>query len=120
MSSLQYISSDYRQNTLAYIKRLDIQSKEVMELSKELPIPISQRLELQHTWRVTRQKLAYFRKELERADDAFRQELELLHNALLPEIISCQVKLSDRLIRKFCKDECATERWSSIWLQVQP
>ncbi len=90
-----------------------------MDLAGELPIPITQQLELQHIWRLTRQKLDYFRRELERADARFRNELEQLHNALLPEIIACQVRLSNCILERFCLDSCFTEQWKAIWLNTE-
>ncbi|NJB84745.1 hypothetical protein GGR26_000490 [Lewinella marina] len=115
MSSIQDTSSDFQHNTLAYINRLDQQSAQVVALAEELPMPLSLRLELQQSWRITRQKLAYFRRELERADDGFKRELEQLHNALLPEVISYQVRVGAMMISDTCTDHRYLHRWKAIW-----
>lgn len=118
MSLYQPALPDYQNQTLAYINRLDNQSAQVVALAENLPMPDALRAELMQTWRITRQKLAYFRRELERADGEFRKELEILHNALLPEVITYQVRLGAMMIGETCADHCYLHRWKAIWTNV--
>ncbi|WP_116107869.1 hypothetical protein [Lewinella sp. IMCC34191] len=115
MSVFQDTSPDFQNKTIAYINRLDSQSAKVVAMAEDIPMPQALRSELLQTWRITRQKLAYFRRELERADGEFRKELEVLHNALLPEVISYQVKLGAMMISDTCKDGRYLHRWQAIW-----
>ncbi|PPK85834.1 hypothetical protein CLV84_2741 [Neolewinella xylanilytica] len=115
MSIYQDSLPDYQHNTLDYINRLDQQSAKVVAMAGDIPMPIALRSELLQTWRITRQKLAYFRRELERADGEFRKELEVLHNALLPEVIAYQVRLGAMMIGDTCEDHRYLHRWRAIW-----
>ena len=115
MSIRQDTSPNFENKTIAYINRLDVQAAKVEAMAQEIPMPDALRSELQQTWRITRQKLAYFRRELERADGEFIKELEVLHNALLPEVISYQVRLGAMMIGDTCDDHRYLHRWKSIW-----
>ena len=115
MSMYQNTSPEFENSTLAYIKTLDQRSAEVVNLAESIPMPTALRYELLQTWRITRQKLAYFRRELERADGEFRSELEVLHNTLLPEVISYQVRLGAMMISDTCEDNSYLSQWKRIW-----
>ncbi len=115
MSIYQDTSPNFENKTLAYINRLDQQSAKVVAMAEDIPMPVALRSELLQTWRITRQKLAYFRRELERADGEFKSELEVLHNALLPEVISYQVRLGAMMIGDTCQDHRYLHRWKAIW-----
>ena len=108
-------SPDFQNSTLAYINTLDRRSAEVVAMAENIPMPPSLRSELLQTWRITRQKLAYFKRELERADGEFRSELEVLHNTLLPEVISYQVRLGAMMIGDTCQDNDYLHQWRRIW-----
>ena len=82
-----------------------------------MPTPL--KMEFQQQWRITRQKLAYFRRELSRADGELREDLMLLHGALLPEVISYQVKLGSMMIGDTCPDHRFMHRWNAIWTNME-
>lgn len=115
MPSLHDTTPTFDHTTLNYIDRLDDQSSKVVQLVDTLPMPLPLRTEFLQTWRITRQKLAYFRRELARADGELQQDLAVLHSALLPEVISYQVKLGTMMISDTCKDHRYLHQWKAIW-----
>ncbi|MBB4078442.1 hypothetical protein GGR28_001055 [Lewinella aquimaris] len=115
MSNLQDTCSTFGGNTVAYLDRLDGQSAEVVRLIQALPIPPALQSHLHQTWRITRQKLAYFRRELSRSDGELQEELEVLHSTLLPEVISYQIRLGAMMISDTCPDHQYLNQWKSIW-----
>jgi hypothetical protein len=98
-----------------YIKQLDQTSASIVDMADDLPMPLPLRSELQQTWRITRQKLAYFLRELERSDGEMQEELTTLHSALLPDVISYQVKLGAMMIGDTCADRNYLDRWNELW-----
>lgn len=119
MSLYQDTLPDYQDRTLAYLQLLDARSAKVVAMAERLPMPDALRNELAQTWRITRQKLAYFRRELEKADGEFRRELEVLHNALLPEVINYQVRLGFMMITDTCTDQRFLTEWKNIWQELK-
>ena len=115
MSMYQNTSPEFQSSTLAYINKLDQRSEAVVAMVEKMPMPTPLRSELMQTWKITRQKLAYFRRELERANGEFRSELEVLHNTLLPEVISYQVRLGAMMIGDTCEDHTYLQQWKRIW-----
>ncbi|MCP9235670.1 hypothetical protein [Lewinella sp. JB7] len=115
MSNVQDANSSFGNSTIAYIDRLNGQSVRVVAMIDTLPIPPALQSHLQQTWRITRQKLAYFRRELARSDGELQQDLEVLHATLLPEVISYQVKLGAMMIADTCPDQQYLNEWKSIW-----
>ncbi len=115
MSNLQDVSFSFERNTIAYIDRLNLQSIQVVDLVEGLPLPVPLKSELQQTWRITRQKLAFFRRELARADGELQEELETLHETLLPQVISYQVKMGAMMISDTCVDRTHLDQWKRIW-----
>lgn len=112
LTSTKALSTD----TLNYLNRLDEQSGRVVRLVDTLPLQPALRAELRQSWHITRQKLAYFKRELERADGELREELSLLHHALLPDVISYQVKMGDMMIGDHCAgDHTYLHRYRAIW-----
>jgi hypothetical protein len=115
MSNLRDTVPAFETSTIDYIDLLDRKSATVVQMAGDMPMPASLRSELQQTWRITRQKLAYFRRELERADGEMQEELEVLHGALLPNVINYQVKLGAMMISDTCTDRDYLERWNELW-----
>ena len=115
MSLYQDTLPDYQDRTLAYLQKLDAKSASVVAMAERLPMPEALRSELAQTWRITRQKLAFFRRELEKADGELRRELETLHNALLPEVINYQVRLGYMMLTDTCSDSSYLAEWKTIW-----
>lgn len=115
MPTTHNVSSPIDQHTLTYLAKLDEQSSRVVRLVDSLPMPAPLRRELQQTWRITRQKLAYFRREFYRADGELQEDLRILHAALLPEVIAYQVKLGAMMISDTCDDRCYLGEWKEIW-----
>ena len=105
----------FEDNTSCYIDRLNQQSAEVVKLISTLPIPTELRAELAQTWRITRQKLAYFRRELDRSDGELLEDLRVLHAALLPRVMQYQVKIGQMMIADNCSDTAYLHRWNAIW-----
>ena len=115
MSLYQDTLPEYQDHTLAYLQLLDARSAKVLAMADSIPMPEALRSELAQTWRITRQKLAYFRRELEKADGEFRRELEILHNALLPDVINYQVRLGFMMLSDTCTDQRYLTEWKNIW-----
>ena len=118
MSNLHNVSSEFTHGTLAYIQQLDRQSSQVVQLVDSLPMPPTLRTELEQMWHVTREKLAFFRREFTSADGELQKELTVLHAALLPEVISYQVKLGAIMIGNNCSDHRYLQEWKSIWTNI--
>lgn len=116
--SYQPMATTSAEETLVYIDRLDRQSSQAVKLAETLPMPDALRMELQQTWRITRQKLAYFRRELAKAGGELREELVILHSALLPEVISYHVRLGSMMITDTCDDHRFLHRWNAIWTNI--
>ncbi len=115
MSNLLDVTFPFERNTIAYIDRLTRQASQVVDMIETIPIPAPLKSELQQTWRITRQKLAYFRRELSRADGELQEELETLHETLLPQVITYQVKIGAMMIADTCSDRSYLEQWKTIW-----
>ena len=115
MSNLQDVSFPFERSTLAYIDRLNRQSGQVVDMIENIPLPRALQAELRQTWRITRQKLAFFRRELARADGELQEDLETLHGALLPQVISYQVKIGAMMISDSCADRSYLHQWKAIW-----
>lgn len=118
MSSVHDVSSEFSDSTLNYIQRLDEQSSQVVQLVDTLPMAPSLRSELEQMWHLTREKLAFFRQEFTCADGKLQEDLTVLHAALLPEVISYQVKLGAILIDNNCSDQRYLDEWKSIWTNM--
>ncbi|WP_420460813.1 hypothetical protein [Neolewinella sp.] len=115
MSNSRDGAAAFEDNTNRYIDRLNQQSLEVVSLIPTLPLPLELRTELAQTWRITRQKLAYFRRELDRSDGELLDELRILHAALLPRVMQYQVRLGEMMIADNCTDDSYLKRWNAIW-----
>lgn len=103
------------QPATAYLDELSDQARRVVKLVDTIPLPQPLRAELQQSWRITQQKLAYFRRELSRADGKLSEELQQLHSTLLPPVISYQVKVGAMMISDTCGDETSLRDWNDIW-----
>jgi hypothetical protein len=118
MSRLHDVSCEFSDNTLAYIQQLDQQSSQVVQLVDSLPLHPSLRSELEQMWYATREKLAFFHREFTSADGKLQEDLTVLHAALLPEVISYQVKLGAIIIGNNCSDHRYLQEWKSIWTNI--
>ncbi|CAH0999773.1 hypothetical protein LEM8419_01073 [Neolewinella maritima] len=105
----------YGDPTATYIDRLNQRALEVVNLINTLPLPSELHAELAQSWRITRQKLAFFRRELERCDGEVQEELRIMHSALLPQVMQYQIKVGAMMIADHCDDKQYLEKWSSIW-----
>ncbi|WP_157974306.1 hypothetical protein [Lewinella sp. IMCC34183] len=72
---------------------------------------------MRKTWWGTRQKLVYFRQELQRADGDFKCALERLHRELLSDVISCLVRQGERILSAHGAGNHHIQRWNAIWLK---
>ena len=115
MSNSRDTAAAFEDNTNRYIDRLNQQSLEVVSLIPTLPLPLELRTELAQMWRITRQKLAFFRRELDRSDGELLDDLRILHAALLPSVMQYQVRLGHMMIADNCTDESYLQRWNAIW-----
>jgi hypothetical protein len=101
--------------TVAYIDRLDRTSATVVRFLRDLPLRPETRSEMRDTWEATRRKLAYFRHELLRSTGEARENLEVLHRSMLPNVVAYQVKTGTILLRKECRDSRILDRWHALW-----
>jgi hypothetical protein len=118
MSSLRDTALDYENGTLAYLDQLDRRAADAITIAEDLPLPLALRLELQQTWRITRQKLAYFRREFLRAEGETREELDILHSLLLPDVIDYQIKIGAMMIEDNCGETEHLFRWRKLWTNL--
>jgi len=115
MLRLHDVSSEFGNNTMDYIELLDERSNRVVQLVDSLPVSDASRTQLRQTWDVTRQKLDFFRREMALADGELQRDLAVLHGALLPEVISYQVKMGEVIITNSCSDHRYLSQWREIW-----
>ena len=115
MSTLSDGHAAFEDDTLRYIDGLHRRALQVAQYLDTVPLPAALQQELQQTWRITRQKLGYFRRELERSKGEQAEELSLLHRALLPQVINYHVKLGELMIDDNCKDHKHLQGWRAIW-----
>ena len=114
MSSL-YSDVAYQDDTLHYIDGLHRRALRVATYIDSIPLPGELQQELQQTWRITRQKLTYFRRELERSQGELADDLRVLHRTLLPQVIDYHVKLGELMISDNCLDDTYLQGWRAIW-----
>lgn len=107
--------SAFEDETIRYIDGLQTYTQQADQFINTLPLPEALRQELRQTWRITRQKLTFFRRELERSEGELAEELRVLHHALLPQVINYHVRLGELMIADHCDDTTYLQQWQSIW-----
>lgn len=112
--------SAFEDDTLRYIDGLQTDTQRADQFIDTLPLPDVFKQELRQTWRITRQKLTFFRRELERSEGELAEELRVLHHALLPEVINYHVRLGELMIADHCDDTTYLQQWQSIWRGYTP
>lgn len=100
---------------LTYLDRLDGCACRVGDLLDQTPLPIHLKSVLKQNWRVTRQKLSYFRRELQRSEGEVREDLKVLHHTLLPDVIHYQVTLGTMILDDNCSDKAHIQNWRALW-----
>ena len=115
MSTISDGQAAFEDDTLRYIDGLHRRALHVAQYIDTIPLPVELQQELQQVWRITRQKLVYFRRELERSEGEQAEELRLLHRALLPQVINYHVKLGELMINDNCDDRHYLQGWQAIW-----